>query len=216
MVASSDAQLRRRQRRRGFSLVEAVVAAGIVGLMLVASLNLLAGAARTRIADNDHRTALMLAQQLMAEVQQQPYKDESITGLLFGPELGESSGGTRANFDDVDDYNNFQEKPLLLKDGSPLIGYEAWTRKVKVTWVQPGTMTASLTDSGLELIEVRAIDPKGKETAVYALRSAYTAVDPPPSGTTAILWTGIELEVGGATPRRTAVGMTMLARPQSP
>src|SRR5690349_3697085 len=111
-----DSQLRpyaTRPRGAGaaFSLVEAVVAAGIVAVMLVASLNLLGSAAQARGADNDHRTALLLAHQLMGEIQQQPYKDESLVALLFGPEAGEATTPTRAGFDDVDDYDNFQEKP---------------------------------------------------------------------------------------------------------
>ena len=221
MNAGSLAQLRPRRcrhgigLRRGFSLVEAVVAAGIVALMLVASLNLLTGAARSRAADSDRRTALMLADQLMAEIQQQPYKDESLTGLLFGPELGET-GGTRAKFDDVDDYDGFAEKPLLLKDGSPLAGFEAWQRKVKVKWVQPGGLAAAVMDTGLELIEVKVIDPKGRETAVHALRSSYTTADPPPAGTTAMLWAGIELDVGTSPTRHATLGVTMLNRPPTP
>src|SRR5688500_7404324 len=75
----------RRAGRAAFSLVEALVASAIVGLMVVASLNLLGSAARTRAADNNHRTALMLAHQLITEVQQQSYEDESSTPL-FGPE----------------------------------------------------------------------------------------------------------------------------------
>jgi type II secretory pathway pseudopilin PulG len=205
----------RRPAPRGFSLVEAVVAAGIVGLMLVASMNLVGGAVRTRVVDNDHRTALMLAQQLMAEIQQQPYKDESPLGLLFGPELGESTAD-RAAFDDVDDYNGFTEAPPRLKDGTLLAGYGAWKRKVSVKWVQPASLAASLTDSGLELIEVRAVDPGGRETAVSALRSAYTVTDPPPSGTTSLRYTAVELEAGGATPRLATAGTIVLAQPQTP
>ena len=52
----------------------------------------------------------MLAQQLMAEIQQQPYKDQTVLGLLFGPELGESTAD-RSAFDDVDDYDGFVEQP---------------------------------------------------------------------------------------------------------
>src|SRR5687768_7064818 len=70
---------------RGFSLVEAMVSAGIVGVMLVASVNLLGSAAKTRVTDNNRRTALALAQQLISEIQPLPYKDDSLTGILFGP-----------------------------------------------------------------------------------------------------------------------------------
>jgi len=200
---------------RGFSMIEALVAAGIVGLMLVASINLLGGAVRARAADNDHRTALMLAQQLMAEIQQQPYKDPSIQGLLFGPELFESTAD-RSAFDDVDDYDHFTEQPPRLKDGTLLAGYGAWKRTVTVKWVQPGSLATSLTDSGLELIQVTAIDTRGRETTVSALRSAYTAMDPPTAGTTSLLYTAVELDAGGTTPRLATGGAVILAQPKTP
>ena len=191
------------------------MASGIVALMLVASLNLLAGAVKTRAADSDHRTALMLANQLMAEIQQQPYKDETPLNLTFGLELGES-GTNRAAFDDVDDYNGFTEKPPRLKDGTALSGYDIWRRKVKVTWVQPGSLTTSLIDTGLVLIEVKAIDAGGRETTVTTLRSSYMVPDAPPAGTTALLWTGIELETGGETPRRSTGGVSIVTQPPTP
>ena len=205
----------------GFSLVEALVAAGIVGLMLVASMNLLTGAVRARAADNDHRTALMLAQQLMAEIQQQSYKDPTALGLVFGPEPGEwtpppAGPGDRSAFDDVDDYNGFVEQPPRLKDGTLLSGYGTWKRTVTVKWVQPAGLGTSLTDTGLELIKVSAVDSRGRETAVTALRSAYTATDPPPAGTTSLLFTAVELDAGGTTPRLATGGAVMLAQPKTP
>ena len=226
MGTAADAQPRRRStathavraRRfgvaRGFSLVEAVVAAGIVGLMLVASVNLVGGAVRARVSDNDHRTALMLAQQLMAEIQQQPYKDPG-AAPLFGPELGET-GASRAAFDDVDDYNGFTEQPPRLKDGTLMPGYASWKRVATVKWVLPGSLGTTLTDLGLELIEVRVTDPGGRETAVSALRSAYTGVDPPASGATSLLFTAVELDAGGTTPRRATGGVVVLAQPRTP
>ena len=201
--------------RGAFSLVEAVVAAGIVGLMLVASLNLLTGAVRTRLNDNDRRTGLMLAQQLMAEIQQQPYKDETPLNLTFGPELGEATTN-RANFDDVDDYNGFTEKPPRMKDGTALSGYDTWRRTVKVTWVQPGTLATSLLDTGLVLIEVTTTDPNGREAAVSALRSSYMTVDAPPTGSTSLLWAGVEMETGGDAPRRSTAGVGLLTQPRTP
>jgi type II secretory pathway pseudopilin PulG len=202
-------------RPAGFSLVEAVVAAGIVGLMLVASINLFGSAVRTRAVDNDRRTALMLANELISEIQQQAYKDENLGALLFGPELGEP-GTTRANFDDVDDYDRFQEKPPKLKDGTTLVGYETWMRTVKVTWVRPADLSPALLDSGLVLIEVTVTDPKNRVTTVSALRSASMTADAPPAGTTALLWAGVELEAGGDTPRRATGGVNLVTQPPTP
>src|SRR5215207_5086517 len=134
-----------RRRARGFSLVEAMVSAGIVGVMLVASVNLLGSAAKTRVTDNNRRTALALAQQLISEIQPLPYKDDSLTGILFGPELGESG---RGSFDDVDDYENYREKPPEERDGTVMAGYDGWQRKVKIDWVDPNTLAESLVDTG--------------------------------------------------------------------
>lgn len=202
-------------RRRGFSLIEALVSAVIVALMLVASLNLLGSAARSRASDNDRRVALMLAQQLMSEIQQQQYKDEDLLALLFGPELFESNG-TRSAFDDVDDYNNFMDKPVALKDGTPVAGYGRWQRKVKVSWVSPTTLAEAVTDTGLVLVEVKVSDPRGREVSVYALRSQHAAPADPPTAGTAVLWTGIDVVSGsndGATTRHTVSGVNPVARP---
>ena len=202
---------RARGRTRGFSLVEAMVSAGIVGIMLVASVNLLSSAARTRAADGNRRAAMMLAQHLMAEVQQQPYKDETILGLLFGPELGEDS---RAAYDDVDDYKSYNEKPPLDRNGVAIPDYAKWQRKVRVTWVHPDSLTESLTDTGLVQIEVRVQAPRGVETAVYALRAERAApADPPVSGSTWVNWTEVELKVGGDAPRHVVTGAATVSRP---
>src|SRR5688500_13030878 len=139
LVPFSPVAACRRGRRapRGFSLVEAMVSAGIVGVMLVASVNLLGSAAKTRVTDNNRRPALALAQQHISEIQPLPYKDDSLTGILFGPELGESDRGSD---DDVDDYENYRENPPEERDGTVIAGYPRWQRKVKVHWVDPDTL----------------------------------------------------------------------------
>ena len=202
---------RRATGARGFSLVEAMVSAGIVGVMLVASVNLLSSAARTRAADNNRRTALFLAQQLMAEVQQQPYKDDSPLNLVFGPELGES---LRTSFDDVDDYNNYREKPPLDRNGAAMPDFSRWQRQVKVKWVDPDTLGSAGTDTGLVSIEVRVTDPRGIDTSVWALRSERAVpADPPLAGSTWVQISDVELQVSGNTPRHVVTGVNTVARP---
>jgi type II secretory pathway pseudopilin PulG len=210
LLPASRRPRRLASRARGFSLVEAMVSAGIVGVMLVASVNLLSSAARTRAADSNHRTGLLLAQQLMAEVQTQPYKDEALPPL-FGPELGETG---RATYDDIDDYNDYREKPPKDRNGTAMPTYQGWERRVKVEWVSPVTLHESLIDTGLVMIEVRVSDPRGQDTYAYALRSERAVpVDPPLSGSTYVQWTEIELEVDGETPRHATTGVNPLLRP---
>ena len=198
-------------RARGFSLVEAMVSAGIVGVMLVASVNLLSSAARTRVADGNRRTGGLLAQQLVSEIISQPYKDEQPLSLLFGPELGEN---LRTEFDDVDDYTNYTEKPPKDHNGLPITGYDQWQRKVRVTWVSADTLSESLLDTGLVRIEVTVIDPRGVASTASALRAERAVpADAPPSGTTWLRFTDVELEVGGDAPRRAVTAVNAITRP---
>ena len=200
------------RRRAGFSLVEAMVSAGIVGVMLVASVNLLGSAARTRVADSNRRTGIMLAQQLISEVISQPYKEDSLLGaVLFGPEAGEAG---RADFDDVDDYNNYKDKPPKDHNGVTINGFEGWQRKVKVKWVSASNLSESLTDSGLVMIQVTVTDPRGVDTSVYALRAERAIpAEPAPAGSTWSKYADIELEVGGTTPRHLYTGANTVTRP---
>ena len=221
-MVKTTRQLRPPQRRRhcragaagparGFSLVEAMVSAGIVGVMLVASVNLLSSAARTRVADGNRRTAGLLAQQLMSEVFSQPYKDESLTALLFGPELGEND---RPDYDDVDDYKNYQEKPPKDVNGLAIPGFDGWKRKVKVAWVSADTLAEALLDTGLVRIEVTVEDPRGVATTVWALRAERALpADPPPPDSTWLRFTDVELQVGGSAPRRAVTAANAVARP---
>lgn len=196
---------------RGFSLVEAMVSAGIVGVMLVASVNLLSSAARTRVADNNRRTGSLLAQQLVCEIVTQPYKDESLLALLFGPEVGEAA---RTSYDDVDDYNNYREKPPKDHNGLPIPGYEGWERKVSIDWVTPDTLTKSILDTGLVRVEVKVTDPRGAETRAWALRAERAIpADPPEAGTSWVQFTDIELEVGGDPPRHVITASNAITRP---
>jgi hypothetical protein len=188
-----------------------MVSAGIVGVMLVASVNLFGGAAKTRVTDNNRRTALLLAHQLMSEIQQQAYKDDSLLALLFGPELGENG---RADFDDVDDYNGYREKSPLDRSGTPIPGYTDYDRRVRVEWVRHEDLSVALADTGLLRIEVRVTDPRGAETRIYGLKSEQSVpVESQPAGTTWVQWTGVELEVGGRTPRRATSGVNPLPQP---
>ena len=210
-ACDAPAPARRARRGGGFSLVEAMVSAGIVGVMLVASVNLLGSAARTRASDGNRRSALLLAQQMITEVQSQPYKDESLTALLFGPELGEDG---RAEFDDVDDYRDYMEQPPIDRSGLAMSNYKGWHRRVKVKWVDPGTLAESLADTGLVLVEVTVVDPRGVESTVSVLRAERAApADPPLADSTWVEWAEIELQAGGDAPRHAVTAVHPVARP---
>jgi len=119
----------------GFTIVEAVISTIIVAVMLVAALSTV-GASRvvqqeTSLAERGR----LLAEALLAEILRQQYQEPG-KSVAFGPE-GDESTATRADFDDVDDYNGWSVSPPVAKDGTALANAAGWQRSVTVAWVVP-------------------------------------------------------------------------------
>jgi MSHA pilin protein MshD len=106
---------------QGLSIVEIVVALLIISLAIVGF-----GMAIPLQTDNvtgfrEERMALFLAKQMMEEIQAKVYEEPSPAAPgSFGPE--ESLGGPRQLFDDIDDYNGWNQNPPQYADGTALDG----------------------------------------------------------------------------------------------
>jgi prepilin-type N-terminal cleavage/methylation domain-containing protein len=122
-------------QRHGFTLVEVVVSLLIVSVMLVAGLNMVGGARLSQFKTSRTSRGQALAESLMAEILQQDYSDPNDTPV-FGIESGEAST-TRADFDDVDDYHDWNAQPPQYKDGSAIADFTEYQRHVKIEWVDP-------------------------------------------------------------------------------
>ncbi|HNQ23603.1 MAG TPA: hypothetical protein PKK06_10965 [Phycisphaerae bacterium] len=136
-------------------MVEVTVSLVVVGVALVAVLNTV-GAARMGLKRiGDRSRAVLLAQDLMTEILQQAYEDPSLPVGSFGLEADEVGTGTRALWDDVDDYHGWQSAPPRDKSGNPLTGFERWRRHVAVGWVQPANpVSTTIGDSRVKRITV--------------------------------------------------------------
>ena len=122
------------QRNSGFSLVETSISTLLVGLLLVASTNTVGMSVRTQQLTAYMVTASALADSLMSEILASSYMEPGATYSFITRESGES-GGSKANYDDVDDYDGWQEQPPQYRDGSSLPNLSSWKRKVLVEWV---------------------------------------------------------------------------------
>lgn len=155
----------------GFSLVEAAISSIIVGGVLVASLNVIGAAAMTRHRLAQGQRARLLATDLMSELLSLPYADPTLgAGASPGPEPGEVSG-TRALFDDVDDYHGWSASPPQSKDGAPLTDFAGWNRSVTCRYVEMDTLTEMVGNTGIIEITV-SIRRKGTTLdSLVALRT---------------------------------------------
>jgi hypothetical protein len=134
-----------RRRRRGLSLIEVAISTLLVGVLGVASLQSVAGALRNHADLMQETKSLHWAEDLMGEIQQQSYR-EPASSPRFGVESGESSGGPRTAWDDVDDYDDWTESPLRNKDGTVIPNTTGWRRWVEVKHVDPNNLATVLTD----------------------------------------------------------------------
>lgn len=67
----------------------------------------------------EERTALLLAKQMVEEIQSKAYEEPNLPPGSFGREEGLVA---RVNFDDIDDYDGLTENPPQYSDGNPLDG----------------------------------------------------------------------------------------------
>ncbi len=149
-----------RHNLAGITLIETVLSLLIIGGAFVASLNAISGARASQAIAAQQRLGLILAEDLMAEVLSQPYKEDTTLGI----ELGENTGD-RSNYDDIDDYRGWTSTPPTDVDGGDILGAQGYTRSVQVDRVQFWSpTTTSVTDQGMLRIIV-TVTRGGKEVA---------------------------------------------------
>jgi len=203
------------------TLIEAVISVLIVGVMLVAALSTLAGAAKARVVQETPSNCQALARQLLSEVMQAAYEDPETPGG-FGPEMDEDTT-TRADFDDVDDYDGWVSSQPEAKDGTPLSGCPKCVRFVEVDMANPYELGIPTMGGGyttwdtVELKEIRVYvrDEAGSWYVARGLRSKFDAhSEQLTEEATVISWVGVDLEIGPDADRKVHAGVNLVNRPQ--
>ena len=156
--------------RRAASLVEVAMASLLVGVLLVAALNSVGARLRHQAMLTDRQHAHLLAEELLAEVLQHRYEDPD-EAPVFGVESSES-GGTRAPFDDVDDYHSWDQSPPQDRAGTPMTNGSRWRRTVSVEYVLANDMTTtSGSDQGIKRVTVTVFLDDEPIVSVVGIRS---------------------------------------------
>lgn len=131
-----------KQRAKGFTLFEALLAAVILAIAVVAVALPFTAGARSQEEETRKTLAVSLAEDLMEEILLKPFEEPGDGDHLieeeedFGPEPDEAS---RAHFDAIDDYHGYTEAPGAVTgpDGAVLPDRAAsWlSRHVTVEYV---------------------------------------------------------------------------------
>jgi MSHA pilin protein MshD len=159
------------RRQQAFSLIEAVMSLVIVSVMLVAALNVVGASQLSQLWTAQTTRGHLLAAELMVEIMSQDYEDPNQI-VAFGCESGETTG-SRAGFDDVDDYHGWSSSPPTDKTGTALSGLAGWTRSVAVQWADPmDPETVEPSESGVKRIRVTVKNGTRPVASLVAVRTA--------------------------------------------
>lgn len=129
----------------------------------VASLNTISGARASQATVAQQRMGMVLAEDLMSEVLSKVYKEPGVS--VLGLDADELLGVDRSNYDDIDDYDGWENSPPTDSSGVKIEGAEAYTRSVTVVFTQLGNpYQTSFTDQGMKKITV-TVTRGGKQVA---------------------------------------------------
>lgn len=143
----------------------------LVGVLLIAALNTVGARLRHQGRLSDRERAVLLGQQLLAEILENDYRDPDETPV-FGSE-GSESVGSRALFDDVDDYHDWDASPPESRGGTALADGSGWRRTVVVDYVMENNLLAtSAADEGFKRITVEVYRNGDRLAATSTVRSS--------------------------------------------
>ena len=164
-------RIARRSRRSGFSLVEVAVSSLLVGLVLVGAMQSLGALVRGRVSLGKADRAALLAVDLLSEILENGYEDPD-GAPNFGAESGES-GGSRVDFDDVDDFHSWDATPPQRRDGTAIPNRSNWRRRVIVEYIDANDLTLTVgTDQGVKRITVEVYHNGVLQTSLIGVRTS--------------------------------------------
>ncbi len=167
-----------RRAGRGFSMMEVVLSVALVGIVLVAALNTVAGAKAAQAQLNERTAGAVLCESLMGEILSQAYEDAGEAKASFGKRAGEVGDGSRKLFDDVDDYHGWESTPPEDKGGSKIDWATGLTREVSVVCVRPADF-ADTSPNG-ECLKRVVVRVKRGARVVYQLEAYASPLWPDP------------------------------------
>ena len=126
------------RRRRGFTLIEATLALVIIGVGVVALLELLAAGTLSPGVGTELTTAVNLASNVHEIAMYLPFNDPG-----NGASTSTKETGGPANYNDIWDLNGDTYSPPLDVRRQPISSYTNWAQKVTVQSVAPDNLTAA-------------------------------------------------------------------------
>lgn len=127
------------RRPRAFTLIEAALMTVIIGVGVVAMLQLLATGTVSNLEGNDSTTGLNLARNIRELCLSLSFADPS-TPTHWGHESGEAL----ASYDDIDDLDGKTFSPPIDARRQSIASMDTWAQIIEVQSVDPDRLTAAV------------------------------------------------------------------------
>ena len=152
--------------RRGFTLIEAMMAVMVLGIAAASVLLPFISGAAVRAEGINRTLAARLASDLMEQILRLPFHDPD-GGSSVGPEPGETGP---SSFDNIDDYHGYTESQGQVKDAAGVVFtdsvYANFSRNVTCEYVYVPPQQAESDPSKCEFIRVKVqVNQSGKQMA---------------------------------------------------
>ncbi len=167
----------RGKRAGGVTLVELVITIVIISIALVITVSVIATSVSRSADPLIQHKAVLLAQAYFDEILTKRFAEQTPTGGVPPATdasvctVGSESGETRARFDDVDDYDQLDEKPPQLQTGANPGDYAEYRVQVSVTC--SGLALGLGSDSDAKLITLTVTPPVIGPVTFTAYRGNY-------------------------------------------
>ncbi len=127
------------KEKNGFTLVEILVAIVVLAIALVPLIGVFTTGSKESDVAQKITVGTSLAQDLLEEIRSKQFDEDILNPTIpgkLGPEKNEQrfNPPTR-NFDDVDDYNGYNDSPPEELDGTVMSEYAGYNRSVIVEYV---------------------------------------------------------------------------------
>jgi type II secretory pathway pseudopilin PulG len=117
----------------GFTLLEAIVGAGLLAMLVLGAMATMTQSVKLTDRAEQTETLNLAVWSLMEEIRGRAFEDP--VGPVFGLETGEV-GGDKTTYDDVDDFCNYTEDPVVDHTGASNPAFENVVLSTKV-WYLP-------------------------------------------------------------------------------